>query len=89
MEGQVCGCGKQGVIFLLLSVNPSRHTTAKLNEGELVGATLFLRWLDLRCSRSILTTYSNDYSCDFLRLCQNPDPVRIEYLNKGCNLGRI
>ena len=35
MDDQVSRCDKRGVIFPLLRVNPSRYTSAKLNEREL------------------------------------------------------
>jgi len=83
MDDQASGCGKRGVIFPLLRLNPSRYTTAKLNERELCTVH---GGLDPRCSRALSTTYGNDYSSDYRRLCQYPDPIRIECLDEECNL---
>ena len=70
-------CVKQGVIFCLLPFYSNRYPTTKLNKGELRTA----EYSGFRCSRTILTTYYNNYSQDFLRLCQNTEPMRIESMD--------
>ena len=88
-EDNRIGSPKQGVILPLLCMDPNCYTTAKLNERELCTVQNFcsVQILNLKCSRPISKTHSNNCSCDFFRFRQNVDPMCIESLDKECTLG--
>ena len=67
-EGRRSGAPEQGVASLPLGMNSNCYATAQLNERELCTVQYFYKCSDLKCSSK---TYNNNYSRDFLRLCQN------------------
>ena len=80
----VFGVGiKQSIAFLLRRVNPNSYPTTKLNGRELYGTRFYS---DFEWSRTLSTTYSNNYSSNFLRLSQYANPICIKSLDDECNL---